>query len=83
MKKRSSAGVSRRRAGGLTVVNGGMTDLDANAASALLTALGRARQHGGPASALAAADIELPASERFVGMTDESTSVGRPAPTRP
>src|SRR4029453_113388 len=32
---------------------------------------GLAREHGGAVSALAAADIELPASERFVGMTDE------------
>jgi DNA-binding CsgD family transcriptional regulator len=79
MKKRSSAGVSRRRVGGLRVVNGGM-DLDANAATALLSALGLAREHGGAASALAAADIELPASERFVGMTDDvGHLIGRPS----
>ncbi|MGZ4174176.1 MAG: hypothetical protein ACXVQR_06835, partial [Solirubrobacteraceae bacterium] len=79
MKKRSSAGVSRRRVGGLRVVNGGM-DLDANAATALLSALGLAREHGGAASALAAADIELPPSERFVGMTDDlGHLIGRPS----
>ena len=49
MKKRSSAGVSRRRVRGLRVVNGGM-DLDANAATALLSALGLAREHGGEMS---------------------------------
>ncbi len=55
-------------------------DLDANAATALLSALGVARERGGAASALAAADIELPASERFVGMTDDVAHlIGRPS----
>ena len=75
MKQRSSAGVSRRRVGGLRVVNGGM-DLDANAATALLSALGLAREHGGAASALAAADIELPASERFLQQIHDPLSAG-------
>jgi DNA-binding CsgD family transcriptional regulator len=79
MNKHSSSGVSRRREGGVPVVNGGM-DLDASAATALLSALGLARQHGGAASALAAADIELPDSERFVGMTDDlGQLIGRPS----
>jgi hypothetical protein len=55
-------------------------DLDANAATALLSALGLAREHGGAASALAAADIELPANERFGGMPDDVEHlIGRPS----
>jgi DNA-binding CsgD family transcriptional regulator len=76
--KKPSAGMPSRRVGGLRVVNGGM-DLDANAATALLSALGLAREHGGAVSALAAADVELPAGERFVTLTDDVRRLtGRP-----
>jgi DNA-binding CsgD family transcriptional regulator len=55
-------------------------ELDSNTASALLWALGLAREHGGAAAALAAAGIDIPETERFEGACgDFEDLLGRPA----
>lgn len=46
-------------------------DLDTRMATAFLAALASARDHGGATSALAAADLRLPPTGRFEGLSDD------------
>jgi DNA-binding CsgD family transcriptional regulator len=55
-------------------------DLDTHTATALLAALGLAREHGGASAALAAAGIELPEADRFEGLAGDFGEVVGSAP---